>query len=885
VTRRESWHRPIARRLSPEPPMRNLLRTLMCCAIAVPALAQAPPPATPAAEPHPPVRAVRTERPISVDGVLNEDIWKHDQAITSFTQRDPDQGLPPRQRTEVRVAYDEDAIYVGARLHDTAPDSVVARLARRDNDPGSDHFTVMFDPYRDKRTGYFFMVSAAGVLVDGVMMNDGWDDWSWDGVWMARAQRDAEGWSCEMRIPFSQMRFNAGDQMVWGVNFQRSISRYSELDALVYTPRGQSGYVSRFPELQGLAGLKPGQHVEVTPYVTNKTEHLRFDGGSLSMYDADDPFHGDWKAKPAGGADLRMSLGSQLTLNATVNPDFGQVEIDPAVVNLSDVESFFDEKRPFFTEGTSVFRCGNNGANDYWGFNWPEPVFFYSRRIGRAPQGGTPSAEYTDRPVATHILGAAKITGQLAPGWNVGTVQALTNREEATLRTGPNETRHGVEPMSYYGVYRFMHEMNDRRQGLGVMTMTTARFFDGAADPLRDEVNDRSVVAAVDGWTFLDKNRTWVVSGYATGSHVHGSTARMASLQTGFPHYYQRPDRPGLGFDPDRTSLTGWGTRWWLNKQQGRLLLNTAVGALSPGFSNNDLGFQFGGDVVNTHFGIGWQWEKPSRWRQYANVLTALANTWDFGGNSTLKGLYVGGRIEGRNRYSYEANTFLFGPAFSPRKTRGGPLMTSKPGGNLNLYFDTNGRKPWFWWASYNPSWNEDGSWTHSVRNGVTWRPMPNLSLSGGPEYFRNHTDSQFWDNAGTLATGSRFTELEQTQLSMNMRADYAVTPNVSVQLYLQPLVSTLRFHELKELARSRSYEFVPVASGTQSGGTFGSMRGNAVVRWEYAPGSSAYFVWTQERADEDGRDTFDFDQSFRVLSSAPANNVFLVKVAHHFHL
>jgi hypothetical protein len=171
------------------------------------------------------------------------------------------------------------------------------------------------------------------------------------------------------------------------------------------------------------------------------------------------------------------------------------------------------------------------------------------------------------------------------------------------------------------------------------------------------------------------------------------------------------------------------------------------------------------------------------------------------------------------------------------------------------------------------------------VSNGVTWRPMPNLSLSGGPEYFRNHTDSQFWDNAGTLATGSRFTELEQTQLSMNMRADYAVTPNVSVQLYLQPLVSTLRFHELKELARSRSYEFVPVASGTQSGGTFGSMRGNAVVRWEYAPGSSAYFVWTQERADEDGRDTFDFDQSFRVLSSAPANNVFLVKVAHHFHL
>jgi hypothetical protein len=878
--------------------MRSFQSALLWCALASPALAQTPPasePPAPAIGSHPPVRAVRTERPINVDGLLNEDIWQHDQVVNSFTQRDPDEGLPPRQRSEVRIAYDDDAIYVGARLHDSAPDSVVARLARRDNDPGSDAFTVMFDPYRDKRTGYFFMVSAAGVLVDGVMMNDGWDDWSWDGVWMARAQRDGEGWSCEMRIPFSQMRFNSGAQMVWGVNFQRSISRYNELDALVYTPRGQSGYVSRFPELHGLNGLKPGRHVEIVPYATNKTEYLRYDSGSLSLYDSSDPFHGDWKAKPAAGADLRMSVGSKLTLNATVNPDFGQVEIDPAVVNLSDVESFFDEKRPFFTEGTSVFRCGNNGANDYWGFNWPEPVFFYSRRIGRSPQGGTPDsldvggqwvgADFTDRPLGTHILGAAKLTGQPAPGWNIGTVQALTNREEARLRTPAGEARHGVEPMSHYAVYRFMRELNDRRQGIGVMTMTTARFFDGDADPLRSEVNDRAMVTAMDGWTFLDKNRTWVISGYATGSTVHGSPARMASLQGGFPHYYQRPDRPDLGYDPNRTSLTGWGTRWWLNKQQGRLLLNSAVGALSPGFSNNDLGFQFGGDVVNTHLGVGWQWEKPNRWRQYANVLGALASTWDFGGNSTLKGFYLGGRVEGRNRYSYQANTFLFAPAFTSRKTRGGPVMASKPGGNLNLYFDTNGRKPWFWWVSFNPDWNDDGSWTQSVSNGVTWRPMPNLSLSGGPELYRNHTDSQWWDNSGTFATGSRFAELEQTQVSMSMRADYAVTPNVSVQVYVQPLLSTLRFHDLKELARSRSYEFLPVQSGTVYGSTFGSLRGNAVVRWEYAPGSAAYFVWTQERANADGRETFDFDHSYRVMSNAPANNVFLVKVAHHLGL
>ena len=209
-----------------------------------------------------------------MDGLLDDAIWNSVEATTSFTQRDPDQGQPPRQRTEVRLAYDDDALYVGARLYDTAPDSVVARLSRRDDDPGSDSFGILLDPYRDKRTGYYFMVTAAGVLLDGVLLNDGWDDSSWDGVWQARARRDAQGWSCEMKIPFSQLRFVAGPGMIWGVNFQRWVNRYSEQDALVYTPRGQSGYVSRFPELHGLDDLKTGQHVEITPYVTSKTEHL-----------------------------------------------------------------------------------------------------------------------------------------------------------------------------------------------------------------------------------------------------------------------------------------------------------------------------------------------------------------------------------------------------------------------------------------------------------------------------------------------------------------------------------------------------------------------------------------------------------------------------------
>ncbi|MEQ1832247.1 MAG: DUF5916 domain-containing protein [Candidatus Eisenbacteria bacterium] len=864
--------------------MRFLASLMLLTLLALPARA---------ADEQPPVRAVRTDRPVIIDGQLDEDIWKHEHAVTNLLQQDPDQGGAPRQRSEVRLAYDDDALYVGARLYDSAPDSLRVRLSRRDNDAGSDMFALMVDPFHDKRTGYYFMVSAAGTLMDGVLLNDGWDDDSWDGVWQARSKRDAQGWTCEMRIPFSQMRFRSAEPMVWGVNFKRWIPRYSEEDALVYTPRGEAGFVSRFPELQGLDGLQARQHIELTPYVTNKTEHLRFDGNSLQGYGGGDPFHGGWKAKPAVGGDLRMSLGTKLTLNATVNPDFGQVEIDPAVVNLSDVENFFQEKRPFFTEGVSVFRCGNNGANDYSNFNWPEPIFFYSRRIGRGPQGtrGLPNSDYLDLPTATHILGAAKITGQPAPGWNVGTVQALTNREEATLRTAGLESRYGVEPMSYYGVWRGMHEMNDRRQGLGLMAMTTAHFFDSGTDPLRTELNRNSVVTAMDGWTFLDKDRIWVISGYGMASRVEGSPARIARLQRSFPHYYQRPDRPGLGVDPTATTMAGYGGRLWLNKQKGKVIFNAGLGAISPGFDNNDLGFLFGGDIVNGHVLAGYQWNEPKGWRQYANLFGAVASSWDFGGNSTMKMLFLGGNIEQRNHWSWSHSAFYNGEAFSARKTRGGPLMLTKPGGSLSLGFDTNSRNPWFWEVNTNPSWSADGSWEQQVNPGIRWRPMPNLSLSGGPDFYRGHTDTQYMrDSTGSVGTGSQFAQLEQTQWSMNLRADYAMTTNLSIQLFVQPLISTLRFHDFKELGRSRSYDLIAMPEPSpgylaERSGTFGSLRGNAVVRWEYGPGSSVFFVWTQESANIDALSDFDPSRAFRVISKAPANNVFLIKVAHHFDI
>ena len=517
---------------------------------------------------HPPITAIRLDEGIDMDGVLSEAVWQNGHAVTQFTQRSPIEGAQPTERTEVRIAYDEDAVYIGARMYDSSPDSIIRRLGRRDSPPPADEIAVYFDPLRDRRSGYWFVINAAGVLRDGTLYNDSWDESTWDAVWTGRARVDEQGWTAEMRIPFSQMRMQSGNVQTWGVNFRRSITRKSERDLVVYQPSDGSGFVSRFPDLVGIENVSPGGNIEILPYVTSKGE---FRGEA----DPQDPFFTDGNRFNGDiGGDLKMAVGNNLVLNATVNPDFGQVEVDPAVVNLSDVEAFFEERRPFFTEGANTFRFGQQGATNYWGFNWSNPLFFYSRRIGRAPQGDWPDGDYVDVPAGTTILGAAKLTGR-AIGMNVGTLHAVTGKEFATHYTNGAEGKTEVEPLTYYGVARGQKEFNDRRQGLGVMGTLAARNFD---DPmLKDAINKTGAMAGLDGWTFLDENKVWVVSGWAGLTHVAGNEQRMIDLQRSsralLPASRCRPRERGLDGDVAdgcrRTSVAQQG--------EGQLLLELGV--------------------------------------------------------------------------------------------------------------------------------------------------------------------------------------------------------------------------------------------------------------------------------------------------------------------
>jgi hypothetical protein len=375
---------------------------------------------------------------IILDGKLTEPIWKLNP-VNEFTQKDPDEGKPSTEKTEVWVAYDAESIYVAARLYDSKPDSIDASLARRDNYFSSDWFAFYVDPYNDKKTGYLFGINAGGTIIDGVLYNDSWDDWSWDGIWQSKSSVDENGWTVEMKIPFSQMRFNQSDAMTWGVNFYREIKRNNEKSFYVMVPKKESGFVSKFAPLEGLNGINPKQRFEVIPYFVQKAQYL--------VHDSEDPFYKSDQYKTTLGADFKIGIGSNLNVDATINPDFGQVEVDPAVINLSAFESYFNEKRPFFIEGMEKFYFGIGGANNNWGFNFGWPELFYSRRIGRAPSGETSDADFEKYPSETRILGAAKLTGKLNESSTIGLISAITERTYATLWNNGIKTSHEVEPL------------------------------------------------------------------------------------------------------------------------------------------------------------------------------------------------------------------------------------------------------------------------------------------------------------------------------------------------------------------------------------------------------------------------------------------------------
>lgn len=848
------------------------------------------------------VNAVRLTEPIVVDGKLSESFWKDENAITDFIQRDPVEGAKATERTVIDVGFDDDAIYIGARMYDSQPELIEARLVRKDVVITSDQLMFYVDPYHDKRTGYYFGINAAGTLYDGTLMNDGWEDTSWDGVWEGKAHIDEKGWTAEIRIPYSQLRFQQKERYIWGVNFKRTIARKNETDYLVPRSKKGNAFVSQFAEMSGISAIKPQRRIEILPYVTSKAEFTHPGAGN--------PFNDGSSYDPGMGVDMKFGLGTNLNLDATVNPDFGQVEVDPAVVNLSDVETFFQEKRPFFIEGSSIFNFGEGGATNYWGFNWSNPLLFYSRRIGRTPQGSIPDSDYSSSPAGTSILGAAKLTGKIGHGWNIGTLHAFTGREHADISVGGAFEETEVEPATYYQVTRGLKEFREGKQGLGFITTIASRMFDELR--LEDEISGSSVVYGVDGWTFLDENKTWVLTGWSAFSNVRGNPEQITQLQENSRRYFQRPDADYVEVDPNATSLNGVAGRFYLNREKGNVFFNSSFGYVSPGFDNNDVGFLFRADQYNMHVGSGYRWTTPGKLFRFAELGGAAFRSLDFGGDTVWAGLFHFGYMELHNYYSID-----YSLAWNPEetlnntRTRGGPRTLNLPGYEVNLFAKTDNRKRIVFGFGGN-LYEAENSHFRALRSTLEWKPRANLSFSASPAYEHNWTPAQWINNFSdptaihTYETRYVFGALDQKTFSAGLRADWTFSPRLSLQLYAQPLISSGRYTDYKELARPSSYDFNiygnpiitsgevtidPDAAGPAAAFTFDdpnfnfkSLRGNAILRWEYRPGSTVYFVWTQTRTDEEPIGNFAFANSLSRLWKAESDNIFLVKFSYYWN-
>jgi hypothetical protein len=848
----------------------------------------------------PPLRAVRLTEPIEIDGVLSESLYQRPGFI-KFTQREPSENAVPTQLTEIWIGYDDKALYIGARMEDSAPDSIEQRLARKDAGILADAFTFYVDGYHDKQSGYYFGLNAAGTMYDGILYNDDDNDDSWDGIWEGKTHVDAHGWNAEMRIPYSQIRFTTGDGFRWAINCKRVIARRNENDYIVFTPRNGSGFVSRFPPLTGIENINPPARIEFLPYLTGKAEYAPHDPG--------DPFHTGSKFTPGAGADFKLGLSSNLTVDGAINPDFGQVEVDPAVVNLSDVETYFNEKRPFFLEGANIFNFGRGGTSNNWNFNWGDPTYFYSRRIGRAPQGSVSGAHFIDIPTGTHILGAAKLSGKTGENWSLGAISALTRREMADVDSAGVQSTREVEPLTSYNVLRLSREINDGRQGIGVISTFTQRNFQD--DRLRDQINNNALTGGIDGWTAFDGDKTWVMRFWGGLSHVTGTSTRILSLQEGPQHYFQRPDAGYIQIDSAATALDGYAGRMFVTKQKGNFTVNGAIGVISPGFDLNDLGFQGHTDLINMHVGNMYYWTTPTSWYRNLQISAAAFRTVDFGGDITWEGLWQNADILFPNYIEF-GWAYAYNPsAISDRRTRGGPKTVTPPGYEITAWLNGDSRNsfiPGFNFDSYQAFYQR----TYSFFWSLDWKPVSNVEVILSPELDKDWEYSQWVgavsDPTATATYGKRylFGEMNQTSFSAGVRVNWAFTPRLSLQAYVQPLLSVGTFTNFKELARPRSYDFNNYGTGGSTivrdslfrvdpdgagpAGTFTfsnpdfnykSLRGDIVLRWEFAPGSTIYLVWTQSRFNSENAGDYQFSRDVKNIFSSQPDNIFLMKIAY----
>jgi hypothetical protein len=811
--------------------------------------------------------ALRARTAPVIDGKDDDEVWQVAPGISVFKQWRPSEDKPPRYKTEAKIAYDAANLYVFVRAFDPHPDSIIRILERRDSFTASDMIWVFVDSYHDKRTGYEFGVNAAGVKMDAAIFDDGNEDNAWDGVWDVKTRIDSLGWAAEFQIPLTQMRYSRARTHTFGIMIDRFNYRYTEREIWPLLRQSKPGFVSQFGSLHGLDDLEAPRKLEAVPYVVTRNA-TKIVNNAFSQ-----------RSYVAAGGDVKYRLAPNLILDATINPDFGQVEADPAVLNLSAYESFFDERRPFFVAGRGLFQFNVNCSQ----VNCGGEGLFYSRRIGRTPPlAGVYGDTVAQEP--TTILGAAKLIGRFPSGLTVGVLDAVTQREAS-----PGDTT--FSPSTNYAVARATQDFRDGKSSIGVIMTGVNRRLDVWSTPY---LPSSAYAAALDfRHRFLKNN--YEIGGSFDQSRVQGSPSVMMRLQTSGVHNYQRPDAD-LPLDPNRTVLGGNAEEFRFGKIAGKnTMFETSYQRRSHGFEINDIGFLRRADQQswNTWFGL---FDRTQR--RFTNRIQLNTNWWQFW---TTDGLPLERAYNNNMHITFKNNTGLsiggtlgqLGKTYNDREARGGPAFRQdrviSPW--INLSGDDRKSIVPYLYGDYRRS---DGGRSRavSVSPTVDLKLFGRMSSSLGLNWFHNIDDNQFFRTVSD-ATGTHYTfaHLDQHTTSVTARVNYTFTPDISLQTYLQPFVSKGTYSNVRQLSanpRADAYDdryapYLNPAVTTDPGGfNFKQLQSNVVFRWEYRPGSTMFAVWNHGRQGflpREGGESFRGD--VRDLLSLHPANTFLIKMSY----
>ena len=807
-----------------------------------------------------------------IDGRQLDIVWRSAPKFTGFRQFEPRVDADPSFQTEFQVAYDEKNLYVFVRMLDPHPDSIMHALSRRDVRGPSDQVKLLIDSYDDKRSGFEFAVNPDGVKRDYAMSNDGNEDDSWNGIWDVGVAVDSLGWTAEFRIPLSQLRYARVDRHTFGFGVWRDIERRAERSAWPpYSPQ-RNGIVSQLGRLTGLQGITTAQRLELAPYVVAKNVQRTMPNERFGR-----------NQQVAVGGDLKFGITPNVTLDATVNPDFGQVESDPAVLNLSAFETFLPEQRPFFVEGTGLYQFALNCYNVVdCGTN---EGLFYSRRIGRTP---TLRDEYGNAGTATStpIAAATKLTGRTGRGLSFGLLDAVTSRVEGV----GDQT---VEPMANYAVLRAQQDVRGGEGGVSFIATAVNRSLDDLTRPYLHST------AFTTGATFRNRfhNQQYEVAGQLAASRVTGSRDVIYRTQTNSVHSYQQPG-DDYEVDSSRTSLSGHTEQLKFGKYGGGITrFETSIVRQSAGFDVNDLGFLRRADVLDWSTwgaltfrdarGIyRWAQVNGNHWETWNTSGMRLDNAFNFNGHMGLRNnwdVHLGGTVGNLTK------------SFCDRCTRGGPAVRQSrrfsPWGGVN----TDSRRLVSAGIWTNLSFGDEGESSISgVSPYVNLRFSTRFQVNVGPNVSHNRNDAQWYGNF-TGADGVvhyTFAHLDQRTVSMSTRLNYTLTPNLTFEFYGQPFISTGTYSDFREVSATPDADryadrFVPYTPPPTAKTAFKitQLRTNTVVRWEYRPGSTLFVVWTQGRQDDENRNPDQsWAQDYRDLFALHPDNTFLVKLVYWFN-